>query len=179
MKAIILLILCALVTVSVAGAHVGGFTYEVTVNNYFVDIGASKLTLPPNELTLFEYNLYPTSDPNNLADFDSVYVTISDEQTGVVYAGLIHKLPENISVMSYAFPKAGNYSMSARFDKAGTVLAEADFKVPVGVEESSADDIVKIVAFVLIIAGAVFWFLKHTKNRPTPLGGTEAKSVIN
>lgn len=139
-------------------AHTGGFTYEAVVNEYFVDIGANRQVIAPNELTLFEFNLYPQSDPNTLAMFDSVYVTISDKESGVIYAGPVHRPGEAIlTVMSFSFPSEGEYLMSARFDKEGSPLAEVEFSVPVTVSsEENRSSAAKVIVLALIISAVIF-----------------------
>lgn len=140
---------------SPVGAHTGGFTYEANVNNYFVDIGASKLEIVPNELTLFEFNLYPNTDPNNLADFDSVYVTIGDE-TAVQVSTFVHRPQDMLTVLSYSFPKSGKYEMSARFQKGTTQLAEVSFPVEVGSGGGGiSENSIKIIIFAAIVITAV------------------------
>ncbi|MBX4187792.1 MAG: hypothetical protein KW793_01500 [Candidatus Doudnabacteria bacterium] len=149
-------------------AHSGGFTHEETVGEYFVDVGANRMEMSSNELIVFEYNLYHNTDPNHLTDFDSVYVTVSDQAHGVVFAGPVHRSGADwLTVMSYSFPKAGDYIMSARFDKAGNALAETTFMVPV--KGDSAQKIGLILKFsvlaLIVIAGITYW-LKHKHDKP-------------
>ncbi len=162
----ILLSISAVVCVSLAPvlaqAHSTGFTYEAPVGEYFVDIGANRMEIEPNELTLFEFNLYPKSDVNNLAEFDSVYVTVADQKSGVVYAGAVHSPGTDVlTVMSYSFPAGGEYEMSARFDKDGDALAEVTFTVPVK-GSVGAEQMLKFALLGgIIVLGTLFWM----KNR--------------
>lgn len=148
-----------------AGAHTNGFTYEAAVNNYFVDIGASKTELLANELILFEFNLYPNTDPNNLADFDSVYVTVGDE-TAVQLATFVHRPQDMLTVLSYSFPKAAKYEMSARFQKGTTKLAEVSFPVEVkgAAQRDAVSDVVKWIKLgllaIIVVGTVTFGLLK-------------------
>lgn len=143
----------ALISVSSAAAHSGGFTYEVTQDNFFVDIGSNKLEFMAGELALFEYNLYPSTDPNNLADFDNVYVTVGNEES-VLLSTYVHRPGVLLTVMSFAFPEAGAYEMSARFQKGGETLTEVSF--PVTVMASGIDQgMIKVGAIFAMIGLAV------------------------
>jgi hypothetical protein len=150
----IFVLAAALLTASPAGAHTSGYTYEATVNNYFIDIGSSKPTFIPNEMVLFEYNIYATSDPNNLADFNNVYVTVADEK-GVQLAAFVHRPGDMLTVLSYAFPKAGDYTMSARFQKDTAVMAEVSFPIKVGEGSASSARAIKVIALALIVLAAI------------------------
>jgi hypothetical protein len=133
-------------------AHTSGFTYETTVGEYFVDIGASKLTLVPGELILFEYNLYPKADPNNLANFDSVYVTVGDMST-TLFSGFVHRPVGMLTTMSYMFPRAGRYEMSARFEREGGQMVEVTF--PLEVTGGGLGDVDARLMAILIGVGLV------------------------
>lgn len=166
MKLIITIVICTLAIFSIAGAHMGGFTYETTVNNYFVDIGANKLVIIPGELVLFEYNIFSTSDPNNLADFDNVYVTIGNN-VGVQLSTFVHRPYGMLTVLSYEFPNAGQYEMSARFQKGGETMAEVSF--PVTVEGNGVNaNYLKMGIFALLV-GLGIGYAVSKKNKPSSL----------
>jgi hypothetical protein len=158
------LIILGLVLGTVAFAHTGGFTYEKTVGEYFVDVGASKLAIVPNELVLFEYNLYPVSDPNNLANFDRVYVTISDD-SGVFLSTLVHRPEGMLTTLSYEFPKPGTYQMSARFEGEQGTMAEVTF--PLEVQGSGVDaGAVKSGAMFALIGLAAGYGIARMRRPP-------------
>jgi hypothetical protein len=163
----ILGLLLALVLSKQAAAHTGGFTYEATVNNYFVDIGASELQFVPNELELFEFNIYPNTDPNNLADFDNVYVTIGDE-SAVLLSTFVHRPEGMLTVLSYSFPKSGKYQISARFQKGPNKLAEVSFPVEVGeTTGGAAGNWLKIAIIGLFAASVIIASLLRIRSRQT------------
>jgi hypothetical protein len=150
-----------------AASHTSGFTYEANVGNYFVDIGASRTELAANQLTLFEFNLYPTNDPNNLADFDNVYVTIGDD-SAVQLATFVHRPPEMLTVLSYSFPKAGRYEVSARFMKGHADLAEVSFPIEVGEGQGVSGNLAKIVVLGVFGAAVVITGLVRLRRRASP-----------
>ena len=147
-----------------AAAHTGGFTFEKTIGSYFVDIGANASEITTDNLILFEFNAYPVADPNNLADFDSVYVTIGDE-SAIRYSGFIHRPEGMLTVMSYAFPKAGTYEMSARFNKGGEVLAEAVF--PITVKGSAIKPEILQIALAFLALGLALGYWIGKKRVPS------------
>jgi hypothetical protein len=164
-KLSVIAMLLALVLYRPAAAHTGGFTYEAPVNNYFVDIGASKLQFVPNDLALFEFNIYPNTDPNNLADFDNVYVTIGDE-AAVLLSTFVHRPEGMLTVLSYSFPKAGKYQISARFQKGPNKLAEVSFPVEVGdIAGNAAENWVKIGVIGLFVAVVIITSLVRLRSR--------------
>lgn len=147
-------LLLALILIRPAAAHTGGFTYETTVNNYFIDIGSSELGFVPNDLALFEFNIYSNTDPNNLADFDNVYVTVGDE-SAVLLSTFIHRPQGMLTVLSYSFPKAGKYEISARFQKGSNKLAEVSFPIEVGEESRGTMANWLKIGIIIVFAGAV------------------------
>ncbi len=163
----ILTLLFALVAVlisSSASAHISGFTYETTVGDYFVDVGSNKTELVQNDLILFEYNLYPKSDQNNLADFDNVYVSVGDDKT-VMYSGYLYRPDGQVTTMSFAFPHGGIYKMSARFDKGGQTMAEVEF--PIEIKSSGIDPMLIIVGIAGLALGLGIGFvIRQGSNHP-------------
>jgi hypothetical protein len=157
----IMLGMAALALALPAYAHTGGFTYEATVGDYFVDIGASKLVLNPHELILFEYNLYSKNDPNNLANFDRVYVTIGDG-TKVILSTFVYRPEGMLTTLSYDFPHAGKYEMSARFENGQGTMAEVSFPLDVQSKGVAADVIKSGSMFMIfgIAIGAGWMYLR-------------------
>jgi hypothetical protein len=159
-------LLLALTLIRPAAAHTGGFTYEATVNNHFVDIGSSELEFIPNDLSLFEYNIYSNTDPNNLADFDNVYITVGDE-SAVLLSTFVHRPQGMLTVLSYSFPKPGKYEMTARFQKGPTTLAEVSFPIEVGEDEAvtAAAKWIKIGIIIVSVALVIVATLIKIKRK--------------
>jgi hypothetical protein len=166
---LLLIFVLNLLLVSQTLAHSGGFTYEQSTGEYFVDIGSTKKEFKPNELSLFEFNLYPVNDPNNLADFDHVYVTVSDAEHGVVYSGSIYRPEGSLTVMSYSFPSGGEYKMSARFGKGTESLTEVTFPISVKVNPEtktnnpSSSKQLQIAALGMIALAGVLMVVRRRK----------------
>ena len=155
-----------LLSAQIVSAHTGGFTYETTKDEYFIDIGASNTEFIPGKLNLFEYNLYKVTDPNNLADFDSVYVTISDAQA-LRFSSFIHRPNVNsLTTLSYDFPAPGQYEMSARFQKAGESMVEVTF--PLQVQSNGLNPNVLKIGILFGILGLALGYgvakYKHTSG---------------
>jgi hypothetical protein len=153
-----------------ASAHAGAFTYEAVVNNYFVDIGANKAEMLVGDPILFEYNLYPNSDPNKLADFDNVYVQLGDGDNSL-FSSFIHRPGDMLTVMTFSFPHPGKYDMSARFQKGTEAMAEVTFPIEVtGQGSGMGQGAVKVGLLAGLIGLAVGYGLSRVKRNP-PAGG--------
>jgi hypothetical protein len=140
-----------------AQAHVSGFSYEVAQDGYVVDIGSLKSEISVNDLTLFDFKLFTQADTIKLADFDNVYVTISDSR-GVISSGFLYSPKDLLTVYSFRFDKAGKYEMSARFNKGTTKLTEVTFPIDVkGGSSLSQSSMIKTGALVLIGLALVTW----------------------
>ncbi|HYC79990.1 MAG TPA: hypothetical protein VEC17_03100 [Candidatus Binatia bacterium] len=151
---------------SVAHAHTTGISYDVAQDGYIVDIGTNKEELLPNELVLFDYKLFNQTDTSKLADFDNVYVTISDD-TGVIMSTFLYSPKDLLTVLSYSFERTGTYTMSARFNRGQLRLTEVTF--PLEVRGGMAqENIMKIGALVLIGTGLGWYGMnQYKKNKLT------------
>lgn len=162
-KLIYLLLLVLFVPI-ITLAHTGGFTYETTSGDYFIDIGSTRQEFKTGELALFEFNLYHKLDPNNLADFNNVYVTISDANR-VLTSTYVHRPEGMLTVFSYEFPHAGEYTITARFQKTSENITEVSF--PVTVMGGGSVNVKIIVGAVVfgVLCFALGWWIGKRKDQ--------------
>ena len=109
-------------------SHGGGSSYETTLQGYKIDAGYSTPAPQVGETVLFDFRL---SKNDAEAPFDDVWVKIESEDKSVVFAGGLHNLPASGPRMSYAFPRAGNYTVSFRYEKGTNPIVESSYPLTV------------------------------------------------
>jgi len=111
-----------------AYAHGTGESLEAEVGEYLIDIGYDPPTIESDDPVVFDFIL---KQGEAEAEFDSVWVRIYSKEREVVFAGGLDRGEAGRTVLTYAFPRGGEYSLSARFQKNGAALAEQEFPIAV------------------------------------------------
>ena len=145
-----------------ASGHGFGQSLEKVVDNYIIDVGIDALDLVAGEPVRFDFVLW--SKDRNPIDFTDAWVRIAPAERGIVFAGNLHQ-PEFASAgVSYAFPKAGDYELTVRFQNKGESIIETSFPLKVGAGASDTSGSWKnslMGIFIgIIIGSAAVWFLK-------------------
>ena len=155
-----IIIVCSFFTLG-AGvfAHNLGQSLEKQAGEYIIDIGYDSLTslLVSGEAIRFDFNLW-NKDRTEFADFTSVWVRVAPVESGITFAGYLGFPEFGALGMSYAFPKPGNYTFTARFFNGEETLAEASFPLSVtgGMEERAGASYQWAIAG---IAGIILGFM--------------------
>jgi hypothetical protein len=136
-------------------AHSEGVSYEDTIDGYEVDIGYSSPAPTTRDVVIFDFNL-PASEAEST--YTDVWVRVVSEEGTVVFASALHNAQFGGPRLSYLFPKAGTYTISARYENGSHVLFEASFPLTVIEEEGegkpfSFDLIHGIVLLVGLLLG--------------------------
>ncbi len=158
-------------------AHSAGASYEVTSQGYTVDIGYSVPAPQVDESVAFDFGLRKSgaSEDSN-APFDDVWVKIESNDTkSVVFASGIHNAEFGGPRISYVFPHAGEYTISARYENKDGSLAEASFPmtvVPAEGGQNAPNPLVQNVLFAVLgfLAGAggvYFWGRSALRKMPS------------
>lgn len=150
---------------SMAGAHEAGVSLEGEHGEYLVDIGYNPERIVEGESVVFDFNL---KEADADVEFNSVWVRMNAGERTMLATG-IGKSEFGRTVLTYAFPEAGSYEMSVRFQNGSESLVEYTF--PVSVESSAGrqgeDGTVRLAAAALIgvICGSVasFFIIKKKK----------------
>jgi len=162
-KAYILLLPLAMVALlataslqNFAHAHGGaGQSVEKIVGEYLVTLEYSELSLTADESVRFTFELSLNEAAENVP-FTDIWVRIM-EGNKLLFAGLIKEADFSPTGISYAFPKGGEYELTARFQNEGEAIAETSF--PLTVEESEqasgGDRGFSIFLFGIPVAGLI------------------------
>jgi len=147
-------------------AHVNGASFETTVDGYLIDSGYSNPAPTVGESVLFDFRLRKGDVE---VPFDDVWVKIESEDKAVVFAGGLHNLPVSGPRMSYVFPRAGNYTVDFRYERATGPVVESSYPLTVIPATSNAtaapalvDELYALGGFV---AGAVLVLILKGKRR--------------
>lgn len=152
------ILLCVTLCLPVVGeAHGFGESFEEQVGDILVDIGYSTEEFITDTSTIFDFEILD-NEGREIA-FTDVWVRIVGEDT-TVFASGIRNGRLGGSIMTYIFPKAGSYELSARFQKDGEKIAEATFPLVVleGEDAPSQNPLSLLIVLFGVFAGTVFGF---------------------
>ncbi|MEK7464152.1 MAG: hypothetical protein AAB617_00010 [Patescibacteria group bacterium] len=168
MKYLIFLTALSLTLVTTSYGHGGGQTIEQSVGDYIIEVDYNSLSPEIRAQTSIRFDVgISNKDETETPGFTDVWVTIAPNNSfDTVFAGDINKLEFGGTGFTFTFPKAGDYKLTARFQKNGKSFhEEASFPLTV-VEEEVGDSpdnrygsVVEIVIGV-IIGLAIGFFLK-------------------
>jgi hypothetical protein len=130
MRRLLLLIIALLVVPLAASAHSGGAVFEEKIGDRLLRIGYSTDEIEPLVPVRLTFSLYdgPTAASPG-AKFARVWVKI-EEGSALRFVGWLGTPSLGPAGMSYAFPAAGTYLVTARFeDEKGESVAEASFSL--------------------------------------------------
>lgn len=111
-----------------ASAHALGVSHEVTVDGIHIDIGYSSAAPVVGESVIFDFNLPAGEEDERYTD---VWVRVNAENGSTKLATAVHNAGFGGPRMSYSFPEAGTYTISARYENEGTALAKTEWQITV------------------------------------------------
>ncbi len=111
-----------------AAAHINGVSYEKEKDGYVLDAGYGAPAPKEGESQVFDFRL--KKDGKDVP-FTDTWVKITAENKAVVFATGIYNAEFGGPRMSYVFPKAGNYTVSFRFENKGETIVEDSFPITV------------------------------------------------
>lgn len=144
-------------------AHVSGQSVEKAVGEYIVDIGFDEV-LEAGKASRFDFNLWDKEKIEQIR-FDRIWLRVAPKE-GITLATYITTPSFGLAGMSYSFPEAGDYEITARFERGEGTLAEISF--PVSVSDSEFLEELTgygITAGAGIILGVIFMFFMRRKLR--------------
>lgn len=119
-------LMCALPTL--AHAHALGVSHETTVDGIHIDIGYSSAAPSVGESVIFDFNLPAGEEDERYTD---VWVRVDAENGSSKLATAVYNARFGGPRMSYVFPEAGTYTISARYENEGEALAKTEWTIPV------------------------------------------------
>jgi hypothetical protein len=113
-------------------AHGSSFSHEETKDGYLIDIGYDEF-IAADESVRFDFTIYPENIDAVEIDgelFTDVWVTITQDKKAY-FAGGVNKPIFGATGFTYAFPKEGEYILSARFQKDGETVVATEFPLTI------------------------------------------------
>ncbi len=108
-----------------AFAHVSGSSWEQVYGDYKVDVGYDPATFVAGEPLRLDFNVVKEQGGEDVP-FADVWVRLS-QGNKTVFASGIHKPTLGKTGMTFTFPEAGEYLLSARFEKESGTIVEGVF----------------------------------------------------
>jgi hypothetical protein len=145
-------------------AHSSGTFYETVVDGVHIDVGYSSAAPAVGEAVIFDFTLDP--DQPLVPRYTDVWVRVESEDGSVVLATAVHNAEFGGPRMSYVFPRAGNFTISMRYENGNTTLAEASFPITVVPDTKSGG--IPWYAFLLggIVIGAAGTYVYTHRKKP-------------
>lgn len=138
-------------------AHGLGSTLEAESGDYVVDVGYDAFSLVEDSPVRFSFELLRRGESEE-AEFAEVFVRI--ERSGrAVLAAAFPKAEFGETGLTFTFPSAGSYLLSASYSGLEGKIAEASFPLNVEAAEREADGksaALLLAAFLAGLAGGVF-----------------------
>jgi hypothetical protein len=122
----------------VVSAHTTGSSWEQVYNEYKVDVGYDPTIFVANEPERLDFNVVKEATGEDVP-FADVWVRIS-KGNKTVFATGVHKPSLGKTGMTFTFPEAGDYLLSARFEKDGNTVVESSFPVTVGAAQDTSNN---------------------------------------
>ncbi len=149
-------------------AHNTGRSFEKQIGNYLVDIGYNVETeIVAGEPVYFDYELYQREPAPGDAAYSDVWVRISQASTTLFATGIAHMTSGQTGMM-YTFDRPGTYTMSVRYERGDTTLAETSFPLevaPGGPASPSVPYPTLLIGAVILLCGTVFLLYKQRRAR--------------
>lgn len=114
---------------TVAFGHATGSSWEQVYGDYKVDVGYDPTTFTVGEPQRLDFNVVKEQGGEDV-QFADVWVRIS-QGNKTVFASGIHKPSLGKTGMTFTFPEAGDYMLSARFEGSSGTVVESSFPVTV------------------------------------------------
>ncbi len=129
MTRIALVVLATFFLPVLAYAHALGASYEAWIDGYHIDIGYNSPAPTVGESVIFDFNFAVTA--TNTPAYTDVWVRIDDPNGAVVLATALYNTEFGGPRMSYAFPRVGTYTISARYENGSDPIVSASFPMTV------------------------------------------------
>jgi hypothetical protein len=113
-------------------AHGSSFSFEEKKDGYKIDVGHDEF-IAADESVRFDFALYPedmSALPEGEELFTDVWVTITQNKKAY-FAGGVDKPVFGATGFTYAFPKEGEFILSARFQKDGETVTTTEFPLTI------------------------------------------------
>jgi hypothetical protein len=117
-------------------AHTTGGTHEVTVDDYFIDIGYEPEFPTTAAPTRFDFSLFSATTTIDVP-YSDVWVTIAQNET-LLFSGSISNPRIGPTGFSLLLTTPGAHTVTARFLDDTTIVAETTFTLPVIASDDSA-----------------------------------------
>jgi hypothetical protein len=166
-RVVLVLGCCTALLAPAASAHFGGFSLERRAGEYLVDIGYDTPTLSPGQPTIFSFAL--VKNPGTLdwayEPYDAVEVSIEGQSVASRSERLEVTRP-TIAFLLHDFPASEDYILSASYFSGATLLAKAEFLLPVQTQSAQLASALlaalPIAAFVLSTIVTVTLLVRST-----------------
>lgn len=135
-------------------AHNTGVSYTETKDGYKIDIGHDQF-ITAGQPARFDYLLYPADASSTDGIFTDVWVTITDSDKKLLFAGGISKPTFGSTGFTYVFPKEGTYTISSRYQKDGDTVVSTEFPIQ-ALQSTDPQGVNPVILYVLLsLAGLV------------------------
>jgi hypothetical protein len=141
-----LVFVCSIGYASLVVAHTEGASLERVVGSYTIDVGYEPEKPTTAERIVFDFDLRDADDAR--VDFDSVWVRLEQDERLTLATG-INRNAVGGATLVWVPPVASEAQMTVRYMRAGSVLVETTFAVPVtqGAESRSVPEGVRALLF--------------------------------
>jgi hypothetical protein len=142
-------------------AHEDVESYEAGAGEYTVDVGYS--TDAPSADTAVQFDFKLRKDAESIS-FSDVWVRIVAEDGTTVLSTGLHNAQFGGPRLNYRFPGPGRYTISFRFEKGATILAEGAFPMNVSMSEVEGTPLRTRVFDLFLVAVIACCFLWHRRK---------------
>ena len=159
MKLKITLIATLIIILSPAGilAHGTGQTIVIDKDDYQIDIDLDSETLEAGQSVRFDFGILDLTGKGLDTKFDYVWVRIQSGQK-VIFAGGLGKPSFGPVGLTTVLPDAGEYLISARFQKNEEKIVEGETIFNVSKGSQSQSSIFNLSSLFMVVAGLVLGF---------------------
>lgn len=134
-------------------AHGVGESFEQEVGGFYIDVGYNTFLFTEGSSVRFDF-LVTKSDSGEPIEYTDAFVRI-EEGERVVFAGRVYRPLFGPTVLTYTFPRSGEYTFDVSFQNGDERLVEASFPLTVEPEETSGGWVdLLLPAFVGFVLGA-------------------------
>ncbi len=123
---------------SLATAHTLGASLEQAAGDYWIDIGYDPSQVTAGDRMIFDFNLAEAAATSTSVSYDYVWVRLYGDDRTLLATG-VHRADIGPTTLLYTVPRdaEGDLTLSVRYQKDNTTLAESDFTLSVAPLEDS------------------------------------------